>query len=100
MTNITVKQTGKHCIATADNHADTTEQCTAISTIFCVLDGAIKNNEDAVCWYSDLRPGHYRVEFLAAGELALEDLRMATIGFLQMQESFPDSVKVEQNIFS
>lgn len=100
MTKITAKQNGKHIVVKANEHADRSDICTAISTLFCTLDGAIRNNEDAVCWYSDLQPGHSRVEFLATGELAMEDLRMAVIGFLQLQESFPDSVSVDQNIFS
>ena len=100
MTNITIKQNGKHVVVKADNHADRSDICTSVSTLLCTLDGAIRNNEDAVCWYSDLKPGRSRIEFLAAGELAMEDLRMAVIGFLQLQESFPDSVKVDQNIFS
>lgn len=99
MTKITIRKNGNHCVAVAENHADRSDICTAISTLFCTLDGAIRNNRDAICWYSDLKQGHARIEFLSSGDLAMEDLRMAAIGFLQMQETFPDSVSVDQNIF-
>lgn len=99
MTKITATVNGKHYKIEARNHADTSDVCAAVSTIMCTLDGAIRNNSDAVCVYSCLESGYAKVEYIADGPLAEEDAAMALIGLMQIREAFPEQIKIEQNIF-
>lgn len=99
MTEIYASVNGTHYKIEAKNHADTSRVCTSVSTLMCTLEAAIRNNDDAVCVYSCLGPGYAKVEFVSVGPLSEEDVTMAMIGFLNLENSFPDEIRVEQNIF-
>lgn len=81
------------------HHADSDVLCAVISAFVCTLAGAAELNAEAKCVYSKLDYGSSVVQYIAQGETAEEDMRIILLGLLQLETQYPDSVKVEQNIF-
>lgn len=82
------------------DHAGDSRVCTAISTLICTLSGALLNDPEAVRVDKQIGYGDTTISWIAKGERAREDAYFTLIGLLQLEAEYPESVKVEQNIFS
>ena len=99
MTEITATVNNKHYRLEVNNHADSKEACHYVSALVYTLEGACFNNEKAFCHYSRLEPGYALIEYIAGDELAEEDFIVVLTGLMQAQKTFPEQIKINQNIF-
>ena len=99
MTDIEVKVTRNHYLVKADGHADRNDVCTAVSVLTQMLAGCLMNHDEVKVKTFDIEDGHVELEWTSPGWKVLEDVKAMTIGLMQVDQSFPDTIRVRQNIF-
>jgi len=100
MTEIQATVNNRHYRLQVSNHAESSQVCTAVSTLVQTLEGSLCNHDSAVCHYSILQPGNAVIEFLAEDEYPAEDFRCVLIGLMQLQKTYPEEIVLIQNFFS
>lgn len=100
MTEVRASVSGKHYRLEIDNHAPDSRICAGISALATTLEGAVVNNPEAQCVYRRTEHGCFRIEWIAEGDTAEEDMRIILLGLMQIAQTYPGTVNITQNIFS
>ena len=99
MTDITIDVHRNHYHVTAEGHAEDAMVCAGISVLTQTLAGCLMNHDDVKVKTFDIADGHVDLEWVSHGWKVLEDVKMMTIGLLQIEQSYPGNAKIKQNIF-
>lgn len=93
MTEVTLRRDGRRYEVAASGHATgSPEACAAVSVLIFTLD-AFMQNAPVFVIEERLEPGDALLQF--SGDKEAEDaFDMITLGFLMLQERFPDIVEV------
>lgn len=96
MTKIFLERDGDRFTVSAKEHANATEICAAVSTLLYTLAGYLNNTH---CPHDErLEPGDARICFIGEGEAIEAVWDMISIGFLQIQKSYPESVNIVRQV--
>lgn len=105
MTQIYAEKNGNQYKIFAKGHTGDIETCNYITGILYALAGYIQNNKEIQIGQMRMEKGNVSIAFWGdnAAEAAFD---MAIIGLLQLENSYPDSVQIDQaeknkkNLFS
>ena len=98
MTDITVREKDNLYLIQAKGHATGSEKvCSGISAIMYSLAGWLENNEEHIRYKSHkLTSGDAVIEFKGTDEIARAVFDMAVIGLLQIEQKYPDFIKIKK----
>ena len=99
MTDITIEVKRNHYTVKAEGHAGDPLVCAGISVLTQMLGGCILNHEECKVKEFTIEDGLVVLEWTSSGWKILEDTKAMTIGLLQLEQSYPGTCKIKQNIF-
>lgn len=99
MTEVDVNVTRNHYIVKADGHAGNSEVCAGVSALTQMLAGCMMNHDHVKVKTFDIKDGHVELDFVTQNTKLLEDVKAMTIGLLQIAQSYPQHIKVKENVF-
>lgn len=94
MTQVYLEQDGNRYTVFCKDHAESSEGCAAISTLCCTLAGYL-HNIDCTVHAEKIDSGDVRICFTGDGERAQAAFEMTSVGFLQLEKSYPSEVRVD-----
>ena len=93
MTKVELTHDGDIYVLLCRGHAQTPELCAAVSTLCYTLAGFLHT---VPAWVQEakLDPGDVRIEFVSRHVSARDAFNMTAVGFLQLEKSCRDGIKV------
>lgn len=93
MTKIYLETDGFQRGLICEGHASDAASCAAVSTLVCTLAGYLHNIPCKIMT-EELSSGHARIFYRGRRKELKTAFDLVTIGFLQLEKSYPDAVKI------
>ena len=98
MTEIIVDVTRNHYHVKAEGHAGDPLICAGISVLTQMMGACIINHDECKVKKFTIEDGLVDLDWISPDWKVLEDTKAMTLGLLQLEHTYPEALKIKQNI--